>query len=296
MSGSRKVAGAAGGAVGLGAFATLIGACCAAPWTVGLLGVAAAVALARLSFMKPYLLAAAAALLVLAFWRAYRTAGAQAAGACPSVRRGAAPWIAWGAAALLAALAGFSFAPPGNGEAPAATPAGYVALDDQDGPLRADFNRAQGAVRLLFVVDPACPTCLRGLADLNDALLAGSADTRLQTFVVHEPVIGGTSRDIAAAARLLHNPNVRHYWNATGEFGRRLGQAVGLRRGSDPVYAWDVWLMFGPDAVWGPQGPPRPRLLMHQLQPIPGFSFLDGKAFAQQAQALVAPLPPVSAR
>ena len=39
-------------------------------------------------------------------------------------------------------------------------------------PLREDFNRDQGFVRLLFVVDPRCPECLRGLADMGDDVLA----------------------------------------------------------------------------------------------------------------------------
>ena len=54
MSDNRRVAGAAGGALGLGAIAALFGTCCVAPWTVGLLGVGGAVALARLSFLQPY--------------------------------------------------------------------------------------------------------------------------------------------------------------------------------------------------------------------------------------------------
>ena len=64
----------------------------------------------------------------------------------------------------------------------------YANLDDQATALREDFNRAKGAVRLLFVVDPICPGCLRGLDDMNRDLLAATRDPRLVTFVVHEPV------------------------------------------------------------------------------------------------------------
>jgi hypothetical protein len=192
-------------------------------------------------------------------------------------------------AASLALLAGI-WSVPFSAAGPAATGPGFSALNNQEQPLRDDFNRARGTVRLLFVVDPACPTCVRGLADLNEALLAGTHDLRLQTFVVHEPVIGGTTANIAAAAGLLQNSQVHHYWNADGDFGRLLGRGVGLRRAGQPVYAWDVWLLYGSDAVWDGEAPPPPHLLMHQLDPIPGFDYLDSKMFAQQARALLAQL------
>ena len=180
-----------------------------------------------------------------------------------------------------------------SGKAPVSAAPTYTALDDSGGSLRRDFNQARGTVRLLFVVDPVCPTCLRGLADLDDALLDGTQDPRLQIFVVHEPVIGGTADKIRGAATLLHNPHVRHYWNADGGFGRLLGDAVALKRDNQPVYAWDVWMIYGPDAEWNDAGPPRPLQLMYQLPPVqnPAFTFLDSKAFAQQVRTLLAALP-----
>jgi hypothetical protein len=139
-----------------------------------------------------------------------------------------------------------------------ATP--YTVLDDQGSQLRTDFNRNVGSIRLLFVVDPICPTCLRGLADMNRDLLAGTADPRIHTFVVHEPVLGlarvapwlrpAGGEDVAKAEQLLHNPNVQHYWNPSGAFGRLLSHAVGLKNSEGPVYAWDVWLLYGPEVKW----------------------------------------------
>ena len=188
-------------------------------------------------------------------------------------------------------------------EATSAT-APYTVLDDQASQLRADFNRKIGSVRLLFVVDPICPGCLRGLADMNRDLLKSTADPRLQVFVVHEPVLGvaryapwlrvAGGNDVPNAAQLLENPHVQHYWNPTGAFGRLLSNAVGLRNGEGPVYAWDVWLLYGPDARWVGADPPRPQLLMHQLGALRGTEFphLDSRVFARQVQALLAQLPP----
>jgi hypothetical protein len=191
---------------------------------------------------------------------------------------------------------------------PAASSTTYTILDDQASQLRTDFNRKVGSVRLLFVVDPICPGCLRGLANMNRDLLGGPIDPRLQTFVVHEPVLGVTrpatsprpsgGKDVQKAAQLLHNPYVQHYWNPSGEFGRLLSRAVGLENGKGPVYAWDVWLLYGPEAKWEGTDPPRPRLLMHQLSALHGsatFPHLDSRDFAQQVQTLLMQLSPLAA-
>jgi hypothetical protein len=180
----------------------------------------------------------------------------------------------------------------------------YANLDDQATQLREDFNRAKGSVRLLFVVDPICPGCLRGLDDMNRDLLAANRDPRLVTFVVHESVLGAAreapwlrttaSHDVPAAAALLHNPYVRHYWSANGEFGRLLSDSVDLKGSHGRVYAWDVWLIYGPDTTWSGPGPPRPLLLMHQLGALRGsaeFPHLDSRVFAQKALSLLAHLP-----
>jgi hypothetical protein len=180
----------------------------------------------------------------------------------------------------------------------------YTVLDDQGSQLRADFNRKIGSVRLLFVVDPICPGCLRGLADMNRDLLQGTADPRLQTFVVHEPVLGvaryapwlrvSGGKDVPKASRLLQNPNIQNYWNPSGAFGRLLSQAVGLKNGERSVYAWDVWLIYGPEAKWVGADPPHPRLLIHQLGALRGsteFPHLDSHVFTQQVQTLLAQLP-----
>lgn len=208
----------------------------------------------------------------------------------------------------LAALAGVLLVTGCARNPPAGTgAASYETLDDQASQLRAVFNRDTGRVRLLFVVDPICPGCLRGPADMNRDLLAGTADPRLQVFIVYEPVLGvaryvpwlriAGGRDVPQAAGLIHNPNVHNYWNANGSFGRLLSRAVGLENHGRQVYAWDVWLLYGPGARWDSSGPPRPQLLMHQLSALRGSAFphLDSHAFAARVQDLLARIPPESA-
>jgi hypothetical protein len=190
-------------------------------------------------------------------------------------------------------LSSFPFAAAAG--TPDARPGGFVSMDDHFNELRDEFNRAKGTVRLLFVVDPICPGCLRGMDDMNRDLLSKTTDSRLRTFVVHVPVIGAQSKDVMPAAKLIDNPNVRHYWNASGEFGRSLSKAVQLKNDKDLVYAWDVWLLYGPDAEWTTAGPPRPQLLMHQLWKLEGSKFpkLDSKVFAREVQNDLSELPSV---
>ena len=105
-------------------------------------------------------------------------------------------------------------------------------------------------------------------------------------------IAGG--RDVPKAAQLLQNPNVQHYWNASGAFGRLLSKGVGLKNGNRQVYAWDVWLVYGPEATWVGADPPRPRLLMHQLSALRGsteFPHLDCHVLAQEVRSLLAQMP-----
>lgn len=171
----------------------------------------------------------------------------------------------------------------------------FTLLDATASQLREDFNHARGSVRLLFVVDPTCPGCLRGLDDLNKDLLAGTRDPRLQTFVVYVPRLrpAATAKDVPPAAALLHNPHVHNYWNPSGAFGNMLAKAAGLEHEGKLVYAWDVWLIYGPDATWTGAAPPKPHLLMQQLWALEhsAFPHLDGKAYARDVHQLLAQLP-----
>jgi hypothetical protein len=181
---------------------------------------------------------------------------------------------------------------------PAAAAPPVVMLDAQASQLRADFNGAKGSVRLLFIVDPACSVCLRGLDDVNTALLAKVDDPRLETFVVHTSVIGAQQEHVAPAAALLPDDHVRHYWDASGNVGRAVSDSLQLRRGTDIVYAWDVWMIYDHEAVMDDAGVPVPALFMHQLPKLRDQAdkpFLDAEAFATKAQTLLAALPDADA-
>jgi len=178
--------------------------------------------------------------------------------------------------------------------APGAADIRYAVLGGDDQPLREDFNRDRGDVRLVFLVDPICPGCLRGLADMGDDLLSKlGASAPVKVYVVFEPVIGGRAKDIRPAAALLRSPASRLYWNPTGDFGRQMSHVLHYWNGYRWVYAWDTWLIYPPVAVWNGAAPPEPAFLMHQLGGLPHtarFPHLDESVFAARVHAMMASL------
>ena len=157
-----------------------------------------------------------------------------------------------------------------------------------DAALRDAFNRAGGSVRLIFLIDPICPTCLRGLKDLDTAVLSPhAADAALQTFVIHTPVLGAIETDSANTCALVHNEHVTHYWDPKQELGTLFANALGMKDGDRVIYAWDVWLVYGPNAEWTSVAPPKADFLMHQLPDLmgrEGFPFLRASIFRDEVE------------
>jgi hypothetical protein len=104
VSEKARIIGATTGAFGLSGFAAAIGLCCTVPWAVSLLGVAGAVAFARLAFLLPYGVIGAALFVGLAFWWAYQPRAVCADGTCPPENRRGLQLFVWIAAAVVAAL------------------------------------------------------------------------------------------------------------------------------------------------------------------------------------------------
>lgn len=92
------------GAVSFSLLASLIGLCCVGPWTVAVLGVSGAIAMARWQPFRPFILIAAGAMLAWAFWRTYWLRRMCLAKNCAADKPGPAMHIAlWFSAALLLA-------------------------------------------------------------------------------------------------------------------------------------------------------------------------------------------------
>ena len=157
-----------------------------------------------------------------------------------------------------------------------------------DAALRDAFNKAHGSVRLVFLVDPICPTCLRGLKDIDAAVLSShKSDASLKTFVIHTPVLGATETDTANTCSIVHNEYVTHYWDPNQELGSLFASALGMMKDGHEIYAWDVWLIYGPNAVWSGNTPPKADFMMHQLPDLvgrDGFPFLKASVFGEEVE------------
>jgi len=173
----------------------------------------------------------------------------------------------------------------------------YVVLDESLQQLKDDFNAAAGTLRLVFISGPTCGICLRGMADLNDEFLAAAQnDNRLQTFVIHVPTLGAREEHVADTIPLLDGPNVRHYWEDSGIIGIRYQETMDV-----PMYVWDFWSIYGPDAEWQEMNPPMPDYYEHQLgwttgesRGFPMEKLLDKVRFAAVTEKYLANLPEIS--
>lgn len=184
----------------------------------------------------------------------------------------------WSPALLM--IAGLATAGAASGGEPANLVGGCrspITLDGDASALKDAFNKAKGSIRLLFVVDPICPGCLRGADDMNRAVLEKYApNPKLSTWMVHVPVIGGKEQDVPRTCKVLKEGAVTHYWSPTGAFGGMVSNGVDLKNLKGQwVYAWDVWLLYGPDAEWTGRNPPKPKRLMHQLMALSEGSAFD---------------------
>ena len=164
----------------------------------------------------------------------------------------------------------------------------YVTLDANLTQLKADFNAMTDKVRLVFISGPSCGICLRGMDDLNGALVASiQQDPRIHTLVLQVPALGAEEKHAVAAIPLMPGPRVNHYWDPEGNSGIEFMDALSI-----DVYAWDVWMVYEPGARWDDGSPPPPPVFwQHQLNSLPDKSRLDAEQFAASARALLAEMP-----
>ena len=84
----------------------------------------------------------------------------------------------------------------------------------------------------------------------------------MRFYAVWVPIIWSDfERSVPGATRRLRDQRVSHYWDGQGELVRGYSSVLGL---PDEQPAWDVYLLYGPDAEWG-NAPPAPTFWMHQL-------------------------------
>ena len=108
------------------------------------------------------------------------------------------------------------------------------------------------------------------------------ADTSLRAYVVWVPKLGGAEKHVPLATRFMPDPRGTHYWDEGGRLMRRYTRVLALDED-----AWDVYLLYGPEARWDGDLPPAPRFWMHQLGSGVPAPELDAQDFARRARALL---------
>lgn len=104
-------------------------------------------------------------------------------------------------------------------------------------------------------------------------------------YLVWVPMFRGMERDVPKASREMPGPRVSHYWDGESVLGKGYRKTLGLSED-----AWDIFLLYGPDAKWDGETPPAPDFWMHQLgsprRPRLAGPYLDADVFLQKVEAL----------
>lgn len=132
--------------------------------------------------------------------------------------------------------------------------------------LRTAFNEAKEEVRLIAVLSPTCPGCVRG-HEVVRKIFEQHDTVRLKGFIVWLPMLAGD--DAAAAgeqAQAFEEARIAlQGWDAEREIGTLFEQTLNLRG-----TAWDVYLVYESGVAWEGETPPEPTFWMHQLAPASG--------------------------
>jgi hypothetical protein len=148
--------------------------------------------------------------------------------------------------------------------------------------LRDLFNADRGAPRLVLLLAPTCELCRIGSRLTQRYVMEAIDSAALHAYVIWLPM---SDEDTHAAARRaaadLPDRRVRQFWTADLAIARAFAQTLGVKQ--EP--AWDVFLVYGPDAVWQAGPPPAPRSYMHRSGELPKQLEYNALRLADQVRA-----------
>ncbi len=181
--------------------------------------------------------------------------------------------IAW----LVAPTAQASPHPPSNDS--------YTIIDTDLTDLRDRFNADRGKVRAVFLASPTCGICLRGVADLQKAMLDQIDAEDLVVYVVWSSQLGAEERHVEPGMRLIGDVRTVHYWDPDQLIGIAYQPVFDI---SVPI--WDYWLLYDRTAEWGATAPPKPNWYEYQGRPFgrPAELQLDAHRFADKTREILA--------
>ena len=116
-------------------------------------------------------------------------------------------------------------------------------------------------------------------------MLGSNEDPRVRVYTVWVPKRGGLERYVAQATATMPDERARHFWDGAGYTLRAFAPVLRLPERMD---AWDVYLLYGPDARWDEASPPAPDFWMHQLRGVDNAPELDRDVLGQRLAQMVA--------
>jgi hypothetical protein len=120
---------------------------------------------------------------------------------------------------------------------------------------------------------------------MQDGVMTRLSDPDLRAYVVWVPMFRGAERDVPTATTVFPDARSKHYWDGGSLLVSGYRDTLKF---DEP--AWDIFLLYGPEARWDGDRPPAPDFWMHQLgsrsKPrVPG-PFLDAAVFLERAKAI----------
>jgi hypothetical protein len=95
----------------------------------------------------------------------------------------------------------------------------------------------------------------------------------------------GLERDVPKATTEVPDWRASHYWDGGSQLIKGYREVLGL---NEP--AWDIYVLYGPDARWDGDLPPRPSYWMHQFgskrRPRANGPFWDAASFLDRVSQL----------
>ena len=109
-------------------------------------------------------------------------------------------------------------------------------------------------------------------------------DDRVRVYVIWDPIYGGNFDDEAKKLSSGFRDNrVSYFKDPDSLAGKRWEQVLNTQR----EIAWDVYLLYGPDAKWE-QELPKPDFWMHQLLGVTNAPFMNTQKLTEELKGMLA--------
>jgi hypothetical protein len=99
------------------------------------------------------------------------------------------------------------------------------------------------------------------------------------------PILSGDKESsVRDAMKRIPDGRVNYFWDGKSELVKSYARVLQLPKNQP---AWDIYMAFNRDAVWGDGDPPKPDYWMHQLGGVSPERQLDGARFAAETNKLL---------